>query len=186
MIPRKFTVELRRIFNTQSLPAGAALRLRMPLPLTSDLLGDLEVHPHAVVPGAHVAVSRGRHEVRTQASDSGEVGATEQNPRQRGAGSSSGCSARSTRQAQTGSSHTVENRSRNLCWAGGLSQMTTSQVTCACGALYERTEFHSAPREADSFVCPSCGHTLETFSGVEAPRYRLISAPLRKPEKPSD
>jgi hypothetical protein len=64
--------------------------------------------------------------------------------------------------------------------------MTTSQVTCACGALYERTEFHSAPREADSFVCPSCGHTLETFSGVEAPRYRLISAPLRKPEQPSD
>jgi transglutaminase-like putative cysteine protease len=71
--PRKFTVELRRTFNTQSLPAGAALRLRMPLPLTSDHLGDLEVHPHAVAAGAHVAVSRGRLEVRTQASDSGEV-----------------------------------------------------------------------------------------------------------------
>jgi transglutaminase-like putative cysteine protease len=71
--PRKFTVELRRTFNTQSLPAGAALRLRMPLPLTSDHLGDLEIHPHAVAAGAHVAVSRGRLEVRTQASDSGEV-----------------------------------------------------------------------------------------------------------------
>jgi hypothetical protein len=94
--PRKFTVELRRIFNTQSLPAGAALRLRTPLPLTSDHLGNLEVHPHAVAAGAHVAVSRGRLEVRTQASDSGEVGATGQNPRRRGAGSSSGCSARST------------------------------------------------------------------------------------------
>lgn len=71
--PRKFTVELRRTFNTQSLPAGAALRLRMPLPLTSDHLGDLEVHPHAVAAEGHIAVSRGRLEVRTQASDSGEV-----------------------------------------------------------------------------------------------------------------
>jgi hypothetical protein len=46
--------------------------------------------------------------------------------------------------------------------------MTTSQVSCKCGALYERTEFHSAPREADSFVC---GHILEIFSDVKAPRY---------------
>jgi len=57
--PHQFTVELRRTFNTRSLPAGAALRLRMPLPLTSDHLGDLEVHPHAAAAGAHVAVSRG-------------------------------------------------------------------------------------------------------------------------------
>jgi hypothetical protein len=64
--------------------------------------------------------------------------------------------------------------------------MATSQVTCQCGALYERTEFHSAPREADGFACLSCGHTLETFSAVEAPRYRLISAPLRKPDSSSD
>jgi hypothetical protein len=63
--------------------------------------------------------------------------------------------------------------------------MTTSQVTCKCGALYERAEFHSAPREADSFVCPACGHTLEIFSDVKAPRYRLISGPERKPEPPS-
>jgi hypothetical protein len=63
--------------------------------------------------------------------------------------------------------------------------MTTSQVTCKCGALYERTEFHSAPREADSFVCPACGHTLEIFGDVKARRYRLISGPERKPEPPS-
>jgi hypothetical protein len=55
--------------------------------------------------------------------------------------------------------------------------MTTSQVTCKCGALYERTEFHSAPREADSFVCSACGHILKMFSDVKAPRYRLISGP---------
>jgi hypothetical protein len=71
--PRKFTVELRRTFNTRSVAAGAALRLRMPLPLTSDHLGDLEVHPHAVDTATHIAVSRGRLEVRTPASASGEV-----------------------------------------------------------------------------------------------------------------
>jgi hypothetical protein len=63
--------------------------------------------------------------------------------------------------------------------------MTTSQVICQCGALYERTEFHEATREADSFVCLSCGQTLEIFSDLKAPRYRLISGPLRKPEPPS-
>src|SRR5258708_19466712 len=49
--PHQFTVELRRTFNTRSLPAGVALRLRMPLPLTSDHLGDLEGHPHAAAAG---------------------------------------------------------------------------------------------------------------------------------------
>ena len=29
------------------------------------------------------------------------------------------------------------------------------------------------------------GHTLEIFSDVKAPGYRLISSPLRKPESPS-
>ena len=71
--PRKFTVELRRTFNTQSLPAGAALRLRMPLPLTSEYLDNLAINPFTTATDAHIAVSRGRLEVRTQASDSGEV-----------------------------------------------------------------------------------------------------------------
>ncbi len=71
--PRKFTVELRRTFNTRSVAAGAALRLRMPLPLASDHLGDLEVHPHAVDTATDIAVSRGRLEVRIPASGSGEV-----------------------------------------------------------------------------------------------------------------
>jgi hypothetical protein len=60
--------------------------------------------------------------------------------------------------------------------------MKTSQVTCKCGALYERTEFHAAPREADRFVCSACGHTLEVFTAANAPRYRLISGPPREPE----
>jgi len=63
--------------------------------------------------------------------------------------------------------------------------MTTSHVICECGALYERTEFHSAPREADSFVCPACGHTLEIFSDTKVPRFRLISNPPQKPGSPS-
>ena len=74
--PRRFTVELRRTFNTRSLATGTALRLRMPLPLTSDHLGNLEVEPLAIDTcsvGTQVAVSRGRLEVRTQAPSSGEV-----------------------------------------------------------------------------------------------------------------
>jgi hypothetical protein len=79
--PRNFTVELRRMFNTRSLAAGTALRLRMPLPLTSDHLGNLDVRPHAVESSSietDVAVSRGRLEVRAQASSSDEmtIGAT--------------------------------------------------------------------------------------------------------------
>jgi hypothetical protein len=41
-------------------------------------------------------------------------------------------------------------------------------------------------REGDSFVCPSCGHTLEIFTEIKAPRYRLISVPLPKPDSWSD
>ncbi|MEH2478798.1 transposase-like protein [Nitrobacteraceae bacterium AZCC 2146] len=57
--------------------------------------------------------------------------------------------------------------------------MSTSQVTCKCGALYERTEFNAAPRAADRFSCTVCEHTLEVFTGTSAPTYRLISGPLR-------
>jgi hypothetical protein len=62
--------------------------------------------------------------------------------------------------------------------------MTTSQITCRCGALYERTQFNAAPREADKFVCV-CGETLEEFNQPTAPRYRLIAGPVRHPQKPS-
>jgi transposase-like protein len=60
--------------------------------------------------------------------------------------------------------------------------MTTSQVSCPCGALYERTEFNAAPRENDRFVCAVCGETLELFTEIKAPTYRLISGPLRMPD----
>jgi hypothetical protein len=62
--------------------------------------------------------------------------------------------------------------------------MTTSQVLCPCGALYERTEFNAAPRETDHFDCAICGATLERFTEEKAPSYRLISGPIRKPEMP--
>jgi len=41
--------------------------------------------------------------------------------------------------------------------------MTTSQVKCPCGALYERTEFNAPPRETDRFCCSVCGEILEIF-----------------------
>ena len=54
--------------------------------------------------------------------------------------------------------------------------MTTSQVTCPCGALYERTEFNAAPRETDSFICTICGEILEVFAKTKAPSYRITPA----------
>jgi hypothetical protein len=53
---------------------------------------------------------------------------------------------------------------------------TTPQVTFKCGADFERTEFNSASRDADRFVCLfSCGHTLEVFSEVKAARSSCVS-----------
>jgi hypothetical protein len=63
--------------------------------------------------------------------------------------------------------------------------MTTSQVTCRCSAIYERTEFNAAPRETYGFDCTVCAKTLELFTATKAPNYRLISGPARMPETPS-
>jgi hypothetical protein len=63
--------------------------------------------------------------------------------------------------------------------------MTTSQITCPCGARYERTEFNPAPRASDRFACAVCGETLEVFSETKVPTYRLISGPLRIPDTSS-
>jgi hypothetical protein len=63
---------------------------------------------------------------------------------------------------------------------------TTSQVTCPCGAIYERTEFNAAARETDGFKCTVYGKTLELFTTKNTPSYRLISAPLQKPQMPSE
>jgi transglutaminase superfamily protein len=76
--PRKFVIELQRTFNTQSLPVGTALRLRLPLPLTSSHLGELVINPLVEAADARTAVTRGRLEVRTRASGlaSETIGAT--------------------------------------------------------------------------------------------------------------
>jgi hypothetical protein len=63
--------------------------------------------------------------------------------------------------------------------------MATSQVLCPCGALYERTEFNTAPPKTDQFDCTICGATLERFTETKGPSYRLISGPILKPETPS-
>jgi len=64
--------------------------------------------------------------------------------------------------------------------------MTTSQITCSCGALYERTEVNAAPRERDAFECSICGEKLEEFTETKAPSFRLIMGPIRQSEKPSN
>jgi hypothetical protein len=64
--------------------------------------------------------------------------------------------------------------------------MATTQVTCRCGALYERTEFMTRPDDRTAFNCSVCGELMETFKGERSPTYRLISGPFRMPKTPPD
>jgi hypothetical protein len=56
------------------------------------------------------------------------------------------------------------------------------QVTCECGAVYERTEEKLTFRDSDSFSCRCCGATLETWSGSRIPVFRLIKEPDTTPD----
>ncbi len=51
------------------------------------------------------------------------------------------------------------------------------QVTCECGAIYERTEDKLRFRDTDSFECRFCARTLERWSGSRIPIFRLICEP---------
>ena len=53
-------------------------------------------------------------------------------------------------------------------------------------ALMKAFQDYRAPWYLRGVVCPGCGHTLKIFTDdVEAPRYRWISAPVRKPKTPT-
>lgn len=51
------------------------------------------------------------------------------------------------------------------------------QVSCECGALYERTEEKLTYRDIDTFECRFCGSTLERWSGSRIPVFRLVKEP---------
>jgi hypothetical protein len=59
---------------------------------------------------------------------------------------------------------------------GGMNK----QVTCECGAIYERTEEKLTFRDSDSFACRCCGATVETWNGSRIPVFRLIKEPEAK------
>jgi hypothetical protein len=46
------------------------------------------------------------------------------------------------------------------------------EVTCVCGAVYERTEEKLTFRDSDSFECRCCDNTLESWSGSRIPVFR--------------
>jgi hypothetical protein len=54
------------------------------------------------------------------------------------------------------------------------------QVTCDCGAIYERTEEKLTFRDKDTYECLYCGVTLESWSGSCIPIFRPIKAPDAK------
>jgi predicted SprT family Zn-dependent metalloprotease len=55
--------------------------------------------------------------------------------------------------------------------------MKATQVTCECGAVYERTEEKVTFRDSDSFQCRHCGKTLDEWSSSRIPVFRLIKEP---------
>ena len=51
------------------------------------------------------------------------------------------------------------------------------EVTCQCGAVYERTESDGAIRGAGQHCCVICDAVLETWDGVVIPEFRLVRLP---------
>jgi len=58
-------------------------------------------------------------------------------------------------------------------------------VTCECGAVYERTEQKVIFRDKDSVNCQECGRELESWNGSRIPVYRLIRRPQAKNDDPA-
>lgn len=54
--------------------------------------------------------------------------------------------------------------------------------SCACGALYERSEARAPERQVAAFECRLCGMTLESWNSTSIPTYRLLAGPIRMPE----
>jgi hypothetical protein len=61
--------------------------------------------------------------------------------------------------------------------------MSGGNRTCACGAVYRRTESLAATREIDSFECAICGTTMESWNTAWVPSFRLVVGPIKKPDQ---
>jgi transposase-like protein len=53
----------------------------------------------------------------------------------------------------------------------------TTQVTCKCGAIYERSTSKLPVRDKDSYECAVCGKTLESWNSSTIPEFRLVERP---------
>lgn len=58
--------------------------------------------------------------------------------------------------------------------------MPATTVTCACGAVYERSEHHFSMRDEGHQDCLVCRRRLEAWNSTAIPTYRLIAAPERR------
>lgn len=70
---RRFAVDLQRRFDLRGFDAGAALRLRMPVPLAGPSVTDIDLSTACSVDGAEVRLADGRLEVRLKAPDDRHV-----------------------------------------------------------------------------------------------------------------
>jgi hypothetical protein len=59
----------------------------------------------------------------------------------------------------------------------------TGNWSCACGAIYRRTEALAPGREIGSFECAVCGVTMESWNTAWVPAYRLVVGSIGKPDQ---
>ena len=56
-------------------------------------------------------------------------------------------------------------------------EIVMRQVTCQCGAVYERTEQKVIFRDQDRFRCHICGWEIESWNDSRIPIYKLVKRP---------
>ncbi|MCE4226579.1 hypothetical protein HCU64_22815 [Methylobacterium sp. C25] len=59
--------------------------------------------------------------------------------------------------------------------------MSTTQIKCKCGALYQRVEDEQPLEEKGSFECGLCGKEIERWSSTHWPSFVLIEKPGASP-----
>jgi predicted SprT family Zn-dependent metalloprotease len=52
-----------------------------------------------------------------------------------------------------------------------------NEVTCQCGAVYDRTERSVMMRDKDRYQCDVCGVTLESWNGGCIINFKLLKRP---------
>jgi hypothetical protein len=74
----------------------------------------------------------------------------------------------------------IFNYSTTNFWGIASPMSDVHHRTCACGAVYSRTESSAPGREINSFECKLCDRTMETWNSAWVPTYKFLAGPVRR------